>query len=286
MAIYGLRRAMRDYRSSAAHEQLQTLARRIGGEPSVYFFALHRGGSTLLTQSLDLATNLHPVDYGSLFWKGLEPKMRFYRRGHLYGAVRLSWHLEPYIQDFRASDGLDIPKQPGFMRGKNAVVMIRDPRDIIVSRYHFFGWHHPFSAVPQLREAQSRQMAKIQQQSIDEFALEDVAEQLRSFDEVTRILDEAKVSVLLKYEEMIQNFSSFSENLTELLKFSDETLQWLYEQSRPRTSEVASDHKRSGRFGGYIDHLKPETLETLDSQLGPILDQFGYPRSYDVKGAM
>lgn len=279
MGIYGPRRAIREFKNSSAYDYLHSMTRRIAGQPSVYFFALHRGGSTLLTKSLNQATNLRLMNYGSQYWQGLNPKMNFYKTGYLYGAVRISWHLEPYLKSFRASDGLDVPKQPGFMKGKNGVVMIRDPRDIIVSRYHYFGWHHPFSELPELREAQMLQMDRIQQQSIDEFALEDVKEQVRSFAEVNRILNEAKIGVLLKYEDMLQDFEGFASALGRLIAFSDETLHWLYEESRPRTSEIAGEHKRSGRAGGYVDHLQPETLRRLDEQLGQVLDQFGYPRS-------
>ena len=50
----------------------------------------------------------------------------------------------------------------------------------------------------------------------------------------------------------------------------------MHRQTRPNENEDAGKHKRSGKTQAYLEKLKPETIEALNSLLAPTLKKFGY----------
>lgn len=245
------------------------------GPKSVYFFALHRGGSTLMANMLGEARRLHHVNYESMIFSGDRPDIIFHNRGHLYGSIRLTQQAD--VGEAGANlRGFEIAKGAGFLKGRNAVAMVRDPRDMLVSRYYYFGWNHPLSADPATRSAQEEQKRRIQAQSIDEYVVANASGQGEAFKEVERVLSEAHRSQLLRYEDMIFNFEKFSRDLKSMISFPSETIDRLYRDSRPNETEVLGAHKRSGQPGSYKDHLSPTSIDRLNEILQAPLSRFGY----------
>jgi hypothetical protein len=243
---------------------------------SVYFFTLHKCASTLFSRHvLDNANDLFKVDYAHQIYRGeTKPgkKLRFRDRGFIYGPIRIS-------ADETAPVGRMLVKpttEHEFVRDKTAIFFVRDPRDILVSQYYSFGYTHGLSPVDEIREKQESKRKRIQGLSLDEYVLENVDAQIRDFETIHELAKICEHSVVLKYEDMVEDFERFSEMLCEMISLDRSVVQEIYRRSRPRTEEDTSLHRRSGRVGGFREKLRSDTIESLNRQLQGILAKFGY----------
>ena len=170
----------------------------------------------------------------------------------------------------------DITSDPEFVRDKIGIFFVRDPRDILVSSYFSFGYSHGLSPVDELRDLQQGARSEIQAVSLDEYVLASAKEIGRNFEILWDLKNACQRSVLLKYEEMIENFDLFLSQFTKFVSVDPSVAREIHERSRPSQKEDASSHRRSGQVGGFRGKLKPETLDILAKELGPILSKFNY----------
>ena len=243
---------------------------------SIYFFTLHKCASTLFSsyvlRSLDELTH---VDYAKALASGRrspERALTFHEKGIVYGPIRLS--NEP---DNLVSRRLIEPVcRPDFLADKQAVFFVRDPRDILVSAYYSFGYTHGLSPVDELRERQIKERLRIQAISIDDYALSRVDQQAEWFLAMLDAADRCEQSVLLRYEEMIEDFETFLNKARRLLPISDDVASEMHRRSRPKKKEDQNSHRRSGKPGGFRSKLQPETIALLNDRLSTVLERFDY----------
>lgn len=246
------------------------LRRRIGwARKSIYFFALHKGGSSVLASMLGRVGMQHR-DYALEIYRGARPELVFPDRGCAFGPLRLSSR--------KGEEGALVERvtQASFLEDKHCVVMVRDPRDILVSAFHSFGFSHGLSDNPQIREQQEADRARIQVTTLDRYVVERAPEWCVAFDRVERVLESARRSTLVSFEEMVDDFDRFARKLARQLPLPPAALRELYARTRPRETEAPSEHKRSGRVGGFREKLEPETIEQLNEILKVPLTRFGY----------
>ncbi len=163
-----------------------------------------------------------------------------------------------------------------FIREKIAIFLVRAPSDILVSAYYSFGYSHGFSVVKEIRERQEQQRSKIQSNSIDEYALASAHSILKNFETVDRLSNACTRSVVLKYEDMIDNWNYFVKELTKYVDIKQKVLSKIYVKSRPRKKVDESSHRRSGRPGGFRSKLKGETITVLNATFESVLERFQY----------
>jgi hypothetical protein len=175
----------------------------------------------------------------------------------------------------------------GMVKGVNfddykIVLVTRDPRDILVSRYYSAAHSH----VPPSEEGNKYDyfMSKrkaAQESSIDEFVIAESENVCNKFFEYqTLLLDRYSDVYITKYEEMIFNFEGW---LADLLKYcelnlSDEFIQALIDRNesmRPKEEDIKS-HIRKGIAGDYKEKLQPATVEMLNEKFAPILAHYSY----------
>jgi len=96
------------------------------------------------------------------------------------------------------------------------------------------------------------------------------------FDLLQRLHRACERSVVLKYEDMINDFDSFAEGLTRFIPLRQHMLDELFRQSRPREKEDISSRRRSGKVRGFEDKLKPETIESLNESLAMVPRDFKF----------
>jgi hypothetical protein len=166
--------------------------------------------------------------------------------------------------------------RPEFIRDKTAVLLVRDPRDIIVSSYYSFGHTHGLSPLRQLENQQRELREKIRSETIDSYALQAGKHFRRYFEIADRVARLCKRGIVLKYEDMIENWEKFSSGLTRYFDLDAKVLEQIYERSRPLKKEDAGSHRRSGKPGAYRDKLRESTVASLNVVLAPVLTRFEY----------
>lgn len=256
----------------------QTRGFRAGGRrtlESVYFYTFHKCASTLFsTYLLKRVSGLRHCDYAAEMFRGgrLKRPVTFADEGYVYGPLRLSSSED--------SDGyrfvISLVSERDFVRDKPCLFMVRDPRDILVSSYYSLAYSHPLSPAAEIREQQLRERAEVQSMTLDDFALSQAEKQRRYFACLHDLHTACSCGVLLRYEDMVDDFDRFAEGLCTHLDIRPRVLRNLERRSRPRRQPDESQHRRSGQTGQFRDRLSPETIRRLNEQLSETLKLFGY----------
>lgn len=241
---------------------------------SVYFYTLHKCASSLFSDYvLKNVRGLRPMDYADRFYKGESIDcVTFKEKGFIYGPIRLSTGPTSAIY----SRFIEPASRNDFIRDKIAIFFIRDPRDILVSLYYSFGYTHEFSAVKEIEEQQRQIREIVRAKTIDTFALEFANVTVNFFDIIDRLSQACTRGIILKYEDMIDDWEKFSSELTKYLNIGRKALRQTYKRSRPLETESATGHRRSGKPGAYREKLLPSTVDTLNMIFTPVLTRFHY----------
>lgn len=241
---------------------------------SVYFYTFHKCASTLFSSYvLKNIEGLNHIDYASQIYNGKQfDSLIFENEGFVYGPIRLSANPESpvykkLVQPVSNSD---------FIQDKIAIFLVRDPRDILVSAYYSFGYTHGLSSVPEIQEEQEKTKSEIQSQTIDEYAMKSAHRILSHFETVDKLSKACNRSVILKYEDMVDNWDFFAKNLTKYIDINQTVIAQIYEKSRPMEKEDITSHRRSGKTGDFRSKLKAETIISLNTTFKAILERFQY----------
>ena len=242
---------------------------------SVYFYTFHKCASSLFSgYVLKNVKNLTHVDYAMQIYSGkmnADEKLIF-EEGCLYGPIRISADpMSPVYKRLVAPTS-----KHEFIQDKIAIFCVRDPRDILISSYYSFGYIHGFSPVKEIRERQETIRDRIKSQSIDEYVLESVDTQIELFETLHNLANACERCVILKYEDMINNFHLFITQLCKYVAIEENVIHEIYKRSRPQLKEDIHAHKRSGQTGGFRSKLKEQTIEALNSKLEKTLETFKY----------
>jgi hypothetical protein len=164
------------------------------------------------------------------------------------------------------------------------VLMIRDPRDVVVS--HYFSIAH--SHKPPMRSGDKYDRFITHKKQANELGLDAyvlsrgpwLASFYRKYME--KLIPAVKEIHLMRYEEMVYDFSTW---LTNLLKYCNFTIDKKFfnelcqnhEQMQPE-KEDSSRHLRKGQAGDYLEKLQPDTIKVLNDEFSDILEAFNYSR--------
>ena len=241
---------------------------------SVYFYTLHKCASSLFSDYvLKNVRRLRLIDYEDRFYNGHPVEcLTFKQQGFIYGPIRLS--TDPPLAIYNRL--VEPASRPDFIRDKIAIFLIRDPRDIIVSSYYSFGYTHEFSTVKEIEEQQREARELIRRKTIDAFALELANLTLNHFQIIDRLSQACSRGIVLKYEDMIDNWEKFSSELTKYLDIGRKTLRHTYKRSRPLENESETGFRRSGKPGAYKDKLLTSTVDALNTTFASVLTRFHY----------
>jgi hypothetical protein len=158
---------------------------------------------------------------------------------------------------------------PGLER-RPIVLILRDPRDVLVSLYHSVAFSHALPGGAAARANFQARRDAARQISIDDFA-RDAADALhgvyRSYAE--ELLDRPNLT-FLSYEELISDPAEWSRRFIRGIGLEPDEptalrLRDLYEAGKPGAGENRIDqHRRSGEAGQYRRFLNPETIENVE----------------------
>lgn len=194
---------------------------------------------------------------------------------------------QPYIHVFQPK-GYAYTVFGGFVEGipniaqYQTVIMVRDPRDVLVSGYYSYAHSHKLPPSAEKAEEFLAFRAHVQEMSVDEYALEigeNLKERLQKYVNFCQMNSNVCV---LKYEDMIADFPNWLDALLAYCQLQISvslrtTLINEANQTKQKKKEDVSQHRRQVTPGDHLRKLKPETVSHLNILFADILQQFRYP---------
>ena len=180
---------------------------------------------------------------------------RFQNVGHYYGPLR-------YF--------VEIPKASSL----KVLVVLRDPRDVLVSRYYSEKYSH-FRFDRKFAE----HCKKVEAMNLDEFVIkfsDDVCEHYRKYIRGWSNLGDV---LFYKYEDVIADFEGFLTSFSAyagIVKTKSDIKEIAGKESFSVVKEDKFSHKRSVKSGGFRDKLSQETIEELNGKFEDVLGYFGW----------
>lgn len=242
------------------------------GKSSVVFFTHYRCASMMLMNRLWDLLEVHRfkrIDYQGLvhFWtlderaafqgdsSGHDEFSRFNPLGRVYGPLR-------YF--------VDIPRLESF----KVVLVLRDPRDVLVSRYYSEKFAHV-----RLDKRFRSHCEEIEALTVDDFVLKFASDVQENYGLFAKNKDKWKHGLFTKYEDLISDFPKFIKEVNdycELGHSADFVASVAAKESFVVNAEDKFSHKRSVQARGFEKKLKPETITELNRMLRSELLFFGW----------
>lgn len=248
-----------------------------GAFEQCYAFSIHKAGSTLMHKMI--AEVCHAAGIPSLsipdtlFREGIiesvsesEPDLAaLLIPGRVYYGFRF---LSPFVP---AGD-------PG-LRQRPTVLLVRDPRDALVSQYYSYGGKHVSHRLPDKNKEQfiekARQTADLE---IDEYVLQSARNYHRKLDAYKNALDMDAI-LLRRYEDIYFDKRRFLSEIFETFRLDvpSSIISSVAQQNdvRPDVEQVGK-HVRKGAPGDHREKLRPETIARLNETFRDIGRHFGY----------
>jgi len=161
------------------------------------------------------------------------------------------------------------------------VVMIRDPRDVLVSAYYSYSKNHAIPQSPKKAAEFKILRAKMIAQGIDEYVIEMSKNSQWRMQQYYNLQRSCSAVCILRYEDMITDFSTW---LDKLLTHCQWTISSILrnqlmseaEQAGRKKPENTTSHKRQVSPGEHKRKLQYNTIKYLNKHLSKELHQFGY----------
>jgi len=246
-------------------------------DQSIVFHTAHKCASVFagrILKRLTSATGLIPIDFDTYFFLLGERDSRLYRAGNLSASVYgdKGFFFGPYRNLNRGI--------PDLTRFRN-ILMLRDPRDVLVSLYYSMGFSHN---VPGSRKKESSrpildERARIKELTVDEYVLDSTSWVTERYPEYLEVVGRLPSALVLRYEDMVTGFETWLQTLADYVGIDPEAE--VVRQIRRETDfEVGSEdryaHKRQVMPGDHVRKLQPETIARLNEELADLLTAFGY----------
>lgn len=248
--------------------------------PSVLHFSLNKAATQYvksILQTIAAGNNLTPVGMNEWAFGSTQPyldhlsaeQMQAYKHvfkphGYLYsvfgGFVEGIDHLEDY----------------------RIILVVRDPRDILVSGYYSTAYSHPLPGEQSnKRDSFITKRAWAKQAGIDEYVLTEAPRLLLNLQRYHRLLlQPCPHTLVLRYEDMIDDFEAW---LRSLLNYTGCAVSGALQgklleahQKQKPAAENVNRHVRKGLAGDYREKLQPETIAELNKLFNTVLPVFGY----------
>lgn len=242
---------------------------------SMFMFGMHKSASTLMhTMMRDVFAHLDisVVDIDTaLFNQGLLPvhitdsmSSLFHGRGYAYLGFRNFWLQESYID-------LALTKN---------ILLIRDPRDAIVSHYFSTKYSHTIPDKGPVGDTMSKVRSNLEFVPVDEYAMQDniVGHFLNGYKNYQRNLPAISTRVY-RYEDVIFYKREWLEDMLVFLdiQLDKNTVHEIVKRYDIRPDKERPDqHVRQVSPGNYLTHLQPDTVDFLNSVFADVLHRYGY----------
>ena len=253
-----------------------------------FVFATHRGGSSILGDIARICAIRSGNSFVSIGDKSqmlpeLGPNGASKRgvprsRGDDNGQ---SEAFVPQIENWRKHSGVFAPIRRAdffphdfFKEGDKGLLMIRDPRDCMVSGYYGFLRLHAGGLDNPARRADY-------EKGIDRYVLENMLTRYNdALQDYIDLLGAVPAITVLTYEEMVTDFPSFFAKFFSRLDFDPRDYNALLHEQiakfEPPAAEDIDSHKRQMLPGDHLRKLAPETIAQINARMESQLRYFGY----------
>ncbi len=246
--------------------------------PAVFFLSVRRSGSSIfenITHAMSNANHRHHVAITTFFdadipapdWQSDPALKRLIAPGNVYGVFR---DMPVALLD----DEL-------FVAGPR-LMLIRDPRDALVSEYFAMAYSHPIpdSALGPggLGHVIKELRTRANEEPIDDFVVRRCKPMARTLLRYQPIVNAG--TTLYRYEDVILNKRDWILDMLGVLGWElhpDELaniLEW---------ADVKPEQENPGALlrrvtpGDHLEKLRPDTIERITEALAPAMTLFGYP---------
>ena len=167
--------------------------------------------------------------------------------------------------------------------GEKMICQIRNPLDILVSRYYSFGYMHTLKDTANNKGSWSGEKDRsiIQSMSIDEYCIKEADHVLERLSLLDDFVNDNGV-LLVSYFNMVHDYRGWNETITAWLNLSSDITQKLYVEYKNDFSvrELSTDlivsginkrHKRKIFPGDAFSKLKSGTIKRLNSKFEGVL---------------
>ncbi|NEP26202.1 sulfotransferase domain-containing protein [Moorena sp. SIO3I6] len=242
-----------------------------GAIPSFFVFALHKSGSVMqdkIIEDIGFTLNIPLISVAKTsFNQGVEESAfgkeicdLFVKTGYgFYG----SRYLPAYLNDFDLS---------GFKK----ILLIRDPRDIVVS--HYFSMKNSHVIPPgKVGDVLWKNRQRLQDIDIDEYAIQQAPIFRNIIQRYSKIEDQ--LFKLFRYEDIVFHKRQWVGDIIDFLELEleDNKIEKIAKKHDIfPTKENPALHIRKVTPGDYKEKLQPATIDKLNESFKPILIKYGY----------
>lgn len=267
LKLYGIKLK---YRSEACFDARRFIS---NGKPSILVFTLHKCASTFITPALKYI-NKHIyegvyLDLANYFWNtanfdvyeflSQHPDLYFSSTGCLYGPLR---------------DYVEIP----YLEKYKSLVIVRDPRDVLVSHYYSIAISHNLPANKSRRREFLVERRRVNDMPIDSYALWASPRFKSTYQSYASLLQRG--ATLLRYEDLIADPANWLKSFIEAtgLDPSERAIRDLIKLGRfnEKVPENSKNHLRQKHPGDHANKLSRETIRELDLIWRSELSTFRY----------
>jgi hypothetical protein len=257
-------------------ESTQTRCRVIlppttSGRETVLAFSHHKAGSTMLYGILEDLAKIVGVTYVSvpseLFRRGIEPRLVEFD---------VDWHATGYcFAGFRFSPG-PLP----LLETARSILLVRDPRDAVVSLYYSARESHPLPSHGALRQRLVSRRERARLTPIDEWVIENhgaVTETLAGY--VAQGLLSRRNVAVYRYEDVIYRKRAWVDDMLSWYGWTapEDVIEGVVRKYDVFPQKTFPDrHIRQVHPGNHRNVLRPATCEKLNVCFGDLLAALGY----------
>lgn len=248
--------------------ELEGPAGDLNPHPSVIHFTLHKCASVFVSQVLEILARNSDMRFANLpayFSHSGKDKLQmqintepnivsdlFSKQGYVYAALRHP-QIVPLVEEI---DDYKI------------VLVLRDPRDKLISTYYSTGYTHRMALHPNHRGNFAKYREKVGSRTVDDYVLEEYPMWLERYElYVDNLLNRPNV-LLLKFEDMVTDFDEWMDHL---FNFVD------LDVDRSVLARVERKFKEKSRpLQNRRANLEPETIEILNDKFERVIQGLGY----------
>ena len=245
--------------------------------PSVFAFSMPKAGSTLLYNMLERLAPLAGLTYFSvedqLFAENVSPERRplaigypFHATGFCYGGFR-------QFPVFRV----------GHVNAARSALLVRDPRDMIVSLYFSLRYSHGApddAAEGGAGAAMATARRKLTRTEVDKFALEAVKTYAKAFEGyLARGFGWMPNVATYRYEDVVMNKAAWVDDLCDWYGWdvsAEDRARVAAEFDVVPDEERPEQHIRQVRPGNHREHLSDGVVRNIVFHLGEYMRIYGY----------
>lgn len=255
-------------------------AQPAGKHQAVFVLGMKKCGSSLFNTIVQRLCAANGAGYLSLPDQSFQQNFHFvqlgtspefaslFRDGWIYGGFR---QLPPFLSEL------------GFFQRRPKLLLVRDPRDALVSEYFSVAFSHslpPASTAADggVREGLLRRREAAREQTVDAFALQSSRSYARQLEPLLRLKDDPLLTVY-RYEDVVLEKRPW---ITDLAKRLNLALPQPLLESILTAVDVVPSEERPTAFvrrvvpGDHLEKLAPATIEELNSRFSEFLHAFGY----------